>query len=303
MDKIKYLSICSIFKNEENYIEEWIQYHIIAGVEHFYLYNNDHALNDTYKNIFIKYEKYITVHNIPGPARQYDAYNHCNQQYGKENRWIAFIDIDEFLVPCKQDIKNTLFTYEEYDAIGVNWLMFGSDNHEKAIDNYSVINRFTSCCTIDSAEDYSKKVNHFNESSHVKSIVDPKKILGFNSPHFPITKNKLFCDENKNIINGENYLIGFAGTKHISHNFIQLNHYFLKSKEEYLKRKSVPTPDRHVIPDIHCKENILKTFLKNNSYTNQIKNYKIFDIIEKNIGNYNENFVNGWKWHSWKRDN
>ena len=34
------LSICAIFKNEANYLKEWIEYHRMVGVEHFYLYNS-----------------------------------------------------------------------------------------------------------------------------------------------------------------------------------------------------------------------------------------------------------------------
>ena len=34
------VAICAIFKNEEPYIKEWIEFHKIVGVDHFYLYNN-----------------------------------------------------------------------------------------------------------------------------------------------------------------------------------------------------------------------------------------------------------------------
>ena len=36
-----YLSFCSIFKNEAPYMKEWIEYHLLVGVDHFYLYNNN----------------------------------------------------------------------------------------------------------------------------------------------------------------------------------------------------------------------------------------------------------------------
>lgn len=35
-----YFSICAIFKDESLSIKEWIEYHKLIGVEHFYLYNN-----------------------------------------------------------------------------------------------------------------------------------------------------------------------------------------------------------------------------------------------------------------------
>jgi hypothetical protein len=36
-----YLSICAIFKDEAPYLQEWIEFHRLLGVEKFYLYNNN----------------------------------------------------------------------------------------------------------------------------------------------------------------------------------------------------------------------------------------------------------------------
>ena len=35
------VSICAMYKNEAKYILEWIEYHLMIGVDHFYLYNNN----------------------------------------------------------------------------------------------------------------------------------------------------------------------------------------------------------------------------------------------------------------------
>ena len=35
-----YCSICAIFRDEGTYLKEWIEYHRIIGIDHFYLYNN-----------------------------------------------------------------------------------------------------------------------------------------------------------------------------------------------------------------------------------------------------------------------
>eukprot|EP01024_Parvocaulis_polyphysoides_P009844 TRINITY_DN13199_c0_g1_i1.p3 TRINITY_DN13199_c0_g1~~TRINITY_DN13199_c0_g1_i1.p3 ORF type:complete len:138 (-),score=4.69 TRINITY_DN13199_c0_g1_i1:75-488(-) len=41
-DAKKYnVSIGTIFKNEAQYLLEWIAYHTIIGIEHFYLFNDD----------------------------------------------------------------------------------------------------------------------------------------------------------------------------------------------------------------------------------------------------------------------
>ena len=39
-EKKYFLAICAIFKNEGKFLKEWLNYYLLAGVEHFYLYNN-----------------------------------------------------------------------------------------------------------------------------------------------------------------------------------------------------------------------------------------------------------------------
>jgi hypothetical protein len=40
------LSIMAIFKNEQDYMEEWLNHHIKEGIEHFYLYSNDEQMKN-----------------------------------------------------------------------------------------------------------------------------------------------------------------------------------------------------------------------------------------------------------------
>ena len=49
-----YISICCMYKNEALYLAEWIEYHRIIGVDHFYLYDN---LSDDYHEAIL--EPYI----------------------------------------------------------------------------------------------------------------------------------------------------------------------------------------------------------------------------------------------------
>ena len=39
-----YLSLCLICKDENDYLAEWLDYHILAGVERFYIYDDDSLL-------------------------------------------------------------------------------------------------------------------------------------------------------------------------------------------------------------------------------------------------------------------
>lgn len=38
-------AICAIAKNEQWYINDWIEYHLKLGIDHIYLYDNNEADN------------------------------------------------------------------------------------------------------------------------------------------------------------------------------------------------------------------------------------------------------------------
>src|SRR6187431_1294722 len=45
--------LCGIFKNEAKFLDEWIQFHLVVGIDHFYLYNNNS--DDNYYEILKPY--------------------------------------------------------------------------------------------------------------------------------------------------------------------------------------------------------------------------------------------------------
>ena len=70
------LAICSIFQNEAGYLKEWIEFHRLLGVEHFYLFNN--LSTDNFHSVLAPYvkNKVITLIEWPYPDfRQCAAYD------------------------------------------------------------------------------------------------------------------------------------------------------------------------------------------------------------------------------------
>lgn len=137
------LSICVIVRNESAYIEEWIAFHRLVGVERFYLYD-DGSDDDTVQKLRAMDHGDIIV--IPWNADprykspvdckfratpQITAFNHWIHHYRHETRWAAFIDVDEFLFHSKQDdLNRALDQYSTTSAIAVQWLVFGSNGHK-----------------------------------------------------------------------------------------------------------------------------------------------------------------------------
>ena len=55
-------SLVLIFKDEAPYLEEWIEFHLMLGVDHFYLYQNNST--DNYQEVlkpYIKDEKLTLI--------------------------------------------------------------------------------------------------------------------------------------------------------------------------------------------------------------------------------------------------
>src|SRR5438132_10410475 len=59
------ISICAIFKNEAPYLKEWIEFHRLVGIDHFYLYNL--GSTDRYRDVLKDYVKQGIVSLIQWP--------------------------------------------------------------------------------------------------------------------------------------------------------------------------------------------------------------------------------------------
>jgi hypothetical protein len=93
------LGVVAILKNEALYLEEWLCHHLAVGVEHFFLYDN--GSEDDLQGLIRPYVNHglVTLTYFPLRGGQRDANNHAVRWFGDTAEWLAFVDIDEFLVP------------------------------------------------------------------------------------------------------------------------------------------------------------------------------------------------------------
>lgn len=252
------LSICAIFKNEARILKEWIEFHRIQGVEHFYLYNN--LSDDDFEKILTPYlnsnivtlvdwnQSYKTADKkdeIPEWLMvQNSAYNDCLLTYGSDNKWIAFIDLDEFLFcPNTEKLTNFLIDYDRYAGLVVNWLNFGTSFIKELPEQELFTKNFIYCSDQSSWRDFS-----------VKSIVQPKKITNCLSAHhffpkegFEIVDVKKHCHPS-----------GIRANE-INIDQIRINHYWTRD-EKFFNMKKIP--NRQKRRSFQTKE-ILKSFTEN----------------------------------------
>lgn len=215
------LAICAIAKNEGQYLREWIDYHRSMGVDKFYFYDNESA--DATQQILEPYIKSGLVEYIPFPGyrMQLAAYDDCLYRHRYDCLWIAFIDIDEFIVPVAYpsipDFLEAVAT--DAPAVEINWLVYGSNGQVEKSEQ-PVMERFTRHSVFD---------HPLNR--HVKSIVNPRKVFTMTGCHEATRITGKAVDSH--------------GTP-ITHNFkertpqhdvIRINHYAVKSRQEFIEKQ------------------------------------------------------------------
>ena len=227
----KKLAICAIFQDEAPYLKEWIEYHLLVGVEHFYLYNNDSQ--DGYRKVLRPYvEKgVVTLTQWPSATKggnwlpdQKRAYNHCIRWCRDKVEWLAIIDVDEFMVPVDKDTVTEYLA--EFDAkphvgaIKMNWQLFGTSGWATLPSDRLMIEAFTRKAVWDYAS------TETPNNTVVKSIVRPTAV-----GHYRIHE-------------GDYYRPFFAYPKGGRDRFqpvnierIQLNHYWTKADDFFYEVK------------------------------------------------------------------
>lgn len=216
-----YLAVCAIAKNEGPYFKEWIEWHRSQGVEKFYIYDNEST--DCTKEVLAPYIETGLVEYtfFPGQKKQLAAYDDCFERHRLETRWLAVIDLDEFIVPIKdKNIPDFLRRMEKFSAVEINWLCYGSSG-AKTKEPGGVMERFRK---------HSHPEHRLN--THVKSIVDPRRVCTMTGCHEAARMSGKVVDSH-----GIPLTKG-RGDRTPQQDVIRINHYAIKSYEEFLSKRA-----------------------------------------------------------------
>ena len=253
---------------DEKHIREWATHHLLLGFDKIVIF--DHKSTIPLEKVFIGFDKRIQIVNVSlleNPIKIALMNLSVSIAKGLKADWMIYLDADEFLIlnDKNMNVKQLLETYNRAHSLGINWLMFGSNNLEKDPDGLIL-------------ENYTKAEFILNE--HVKSFVRPNEVLRANNPHFFNIKNKLrmFGINKKRIMEpyAKNKIkCGFNGVS------AYIAHYVTQSEESYHKRKCRPTDDtgtmRHAanynVSQIHKNYNNFDNFYPKNTYAERVKTF------------------------------
>lgn len=221
------LSVCAIVKDEAPYLPEWIEFHLLQGVEHFYIYN--HMSTDSTVAALMPYVRHkivtLTEWQVPLTANTWPqilAYEHCINTFRHATKWCAFIDADEFLHSEFFKLPEILaLLKEDVSCVLAHWMLYGSNGHTVKEDGL-VIERFTK--------------RSLQPNPHVKSIVRMNDALRFaGNPHRINVRFRTVRDTDKTVESMEPVLNEDDVTQ-IPHSAFKIAHYHVKSASEYRAR-------------------------------------------------------------------
>ncbi|KAI5077686.1 hypothetical protein GOP47_0007510 [Adiantum capillus-veneris] len=93
-----FLCVCSLVWNGAKFLKEWIMYHSSLGAQRFFLYDNNS--DDDIENVLESLRSYnVSRHPWPWLKTQEASFSHCAVRASSQCKWVAFIDLDEFIFP------------------------------------------------------------------------------------------------------------------------------------------------------------------------------------------------------------
>ena len=172
------IGICAIFRNKLAYLKEWLEFHLMVGVNHFFLYDN--GSDDDYIDIISPYMARGQVSLVPwatfavGLNPQTLAYAHAAANCASDIRWLIFLDVDEFVFAETSDnVKSAFSEFNEFNSLAIPRFEFGPNGHKRnpsglVLENYTSMSTYT--------------IPYFGRGA-VKSAVRPSSVHTIYSPH------------------------------------------------------------------------------------------------------------------------
>ena len=243
---------------DEPHLKEWCKFHLLLGFDCIYIF--DHLSEPSISHQLFDFDPRICIFriNLSSSKVKLKCINYAIEFSKAINPdWMLYLDADEFLVlnehTSVQDFLNSF--PPTADLIGVNWLMFGTNNLIKQPE--SIISHFTK--------------SDLKLNQHIKSFVRPNKIINFPNPHTYFVNGTAY--------NVKKEIIGITPFVHLNTEYYNVSayiaHYIYQSEEMYIFRK-ISKPDdlggiRTFDPNIHTYYNEVENLSVKEKYSGRLK--------------------------------
>lgn len=224
-------AICTVAKFENDYINDWVEYHLNLGFDKIYIYDNNDPdypfVGDCIENKenVVVIDSHFAEHHFDN---QIESYNDFITKYAKQYDWCLFIDVDEFIRLNTGDVKDFLSGAPERHNILLPWRIYGDDDIIIGDKTKPVYERFVT-------------PKHTCFSSIYKSFVD----FNANPDFVPLSPHRF---DTEHSVESICYGYDFKPIRYVGNSIIASNndlyrvpcyiaHYQTKSLSEYLEHK------------------------------------------------------------------
>ncbi|MGH1590614.1 glycosyltransferase family 2 protein [Methylobacterium phyllosphaerae] len=224
----------AVARDEAPYISEWLAFHLAVGFSRILVF--DHGSTDETAALVgraARHDRAISLHRVPddhGGSPQIAAYAAALPLV--TTPWVAFFDIDEFLVPWRDRSVSAYLTRVPPDvsAVHINWRSFGSSGRIRS-DYGLVTEAFVRCAEPD-----------WLYQAHYKTLARTAQIRQVNIHEVDTISGRRTLSDFTDVTFGT---IGSADR--VVYDGIQLNHYQAKTRAEFDARMRLPRADA---PDV-----------------------------------------------------
>lgn len=213
-------------KDEQNYLPQWIEFHLLQGFDKFILYDNNST--DNTKDVLSSYisDGFVELRTYPENVverKNFWIIQTTIDEFSEKTNWLFHHSVDEYMY-CRSGVSVGKFleSFVGYAGVAIPWLMFNANNHICKIPGL-VIERFT---------EYVDDPNY-----HIKTIICPRKTLNcVGNPHAFTHKESDTVYSNKNVIHRNSHAGAMGHSNFYDIDSICTNHYDCMSLEEFNKK-------------------------------------------------------------------
>jgi hypothetical protein len=232
------VSVMAILKDEAPNMEEWLCHHLAIGVDHFFLYDN--GSTDELHEVLKPYADHGIVTCVYFPMRglQRDANNHVVRFFGTTTQWLAYVDIDEFLVPEHDEpIDQVLARFRDAEQVLVSRKEFCYSGHRTPPGGL----------VTEAYREFSANVPRVGTSEVLaKPIIRPAAVARVGIHNATTLHGRTVNTA------GEPTSEDVTVIEDPSYANLQMNHYFTKSWQEFQAKRHRATTSTHAfeLPDV-----------------------------------------------------
>ncbi len=233
-------TLATCVRNEGPYLLEWVAHYKLLGFDRIVIFSNDN--DDGSDALLAALAKAALIEWRPrtlaaGESPQLSAFRSLSKELFKNpdtlEDYLCWFDCDEFLILKEHSCVQDLLAHFNYpDALFINWKHFGSAK-QAAYQQDLTLSRFTECDSTTAHNKFGKSISRLNPN-----------LYAFISNHRPIPKaNDVWgrviyaSDQKQDVPVAKEVVYGNHPKKDnespIFHSVCQLNHYAIRSQEEY----------------------------------------------------------------------